>query len=198
MSACPGTSCARFVDGLVSCAGSALRLNTTTRSATIPGRLIERVSRTVRPVLSDGVPCVLSRANATPSCRLVSSCVGSCQWILANPLAKPLATCRHTFAGCRHPRGRRCRRRTARSVRRPHGRDRLRRPPAAAQEVEPFPRAAGRIRLIECPPRRCGVFVPSGDPGGRAPEPSAGRVRGLASERGACRRVSPWPGSKEA
>lgn len=46
-------------------------------------------------------------------------------------------------------------------------------------------------RLIECPSRRCGLFVLSRDPGGRAHEPSAGRCRGLASERGACRRVSP-------
>ena len=53
-------------------------------------------------------------------------------------------------------------------------------------------------RLIECSPRRSGSFPLSRDPDGRCREPSAGRCRGLASERGACRRVSPWPGSKEA
>ena len=39
--------------------------------------------------------------------------------------------------------------------------------------------AERRIRLIEYPPRRCGVFVPSRDPDGRAHEPSAGRCRRL-------------------
>ena len=44
------------------------------------------------------------------------------------------------------------------------------------------------VRLVRTVQRSCG----------RAREPSAGRCRGLASERGACRRVSPWSGSKEA
>jgi hypothetical protein len=54
-----------------------------------------------------------------------------------------------------------------------------------------------RSRLIEYPRRRCGWFVPSRHPDvwltNRLPA-----VRGLASERGASVRVSPWCGSKEA
>ena len=56
---------------------SALRLNTSTRSATNPARRIERVSRAVRPVLSDDDSCGLSRERSLHPgpCRVASCCL---------------------------------------------------------------------------------------------------------------------------
>ena len=73
-------------------------------------------------------------------------------------------------------------------------------PTPIRQRLRGHPRRGrcAQSRLIEYPPRQSGSSVPSRDPHGKAREPSAGCCRDLASERGACRRVSPWPGSKEA